>query len=661
MKRILAGILAAVAIAVAGFFGFGWYAQHRATAEVDAAFDQIRAGGGKASHGKVAFDWRARTLAIADITTETASDPPVRVKIGSLTAADVSQPDAASVAAASIELKDLELGAQLPAPSAAQITYKVPELLLKDYSGPTHLQRPPAGTSILDVYRAVLEQFVALSASSASIPRVDATIVSGPGTTDVSYTGLTIEGIKNGRIARQKIEKVTFTASLPQPDGKTDTTPGKMSGHIADIAQIDFDANVALAALDPDKANDDHIYPVSGRVSTGAYEIATDQGIRMRIEGISAEAMSLRPAKLQLPALLTALPPAGAQPTPEQARELLTKVAGIYDGLQIDRVELRGLSAETPEGPVKLATVSLDLRDGKADIAAEGLDARSPQGPVKLGRFALKAFDVAGMMRLSAQFADKSVQQQRGAALAMLKLVEGIELKGLEAPFKSSKKQVRIDNVALNWGQFIGPFPTQAHLTAKLAGPIDPSNPALLPLLAAGIDQLALDADLGAAWTETSSSFALSPVKLDLANLLGASANLSLAHVPRGLFTPDPQAAAAMAAQIEANGLELSLRDLGAIDLLVAQYARTHTMTREDARQALVASFKDSSQQFAVDNPDVAAAVEAISRFIETPRQTLTLKLTPRAKVPALQLVQLLKTDPSMALTQFKIEASTGL
>jgi hypothetical protein len=51
----------------------------------------------------------------------------------------------------------------------------------------------------------------------------------------------------------------------------------------------------------------------------------------------------------------------------------------------------------------------------------------------------------------------------------------------------------------------------------------------------------------------------------------------------------------------------------------------------------------------------------AVVSFVETPGQTLIIKLTPRAKVPAIQLVQMLKTDPLMALAQFRIEASTGL
>ena len=53
MVKILMGLAAVVVIAVGGFFGFEFYTQRQITSEVEAAFAQIRAGGGKASHGKV--------------------------------------------------------------------------------------------------------------------------------------------------------------------------------------------------------------------------------------------------------------------------------------------------------------------------------------------------------------------------------------------------------------------------------------------------------------------------------------------------------------------------------------------------------------------------------------------------------------------------------
>jgi hypothetical protein len=51
---------------------------------------------------------------------------------------------------------------------------------------------------------------------------------------------------------------------------------------------------------------------------------------------------------------------------------------------------------------------------------------------------------------------------------------------------------------------------------------------------------------------------------------------------------------------------------------------------------------------------------DALTRFIETPQGTLTIKLTPRGKVPAMQLLGSLKADPLAALARFQVEASTG-
>ena len=56
MVKILIGVVAALVIAAGGLFGFQFYIQHRVAGEVEAAFEQIRATGAKASHGKVSFD-----------------------------------------------------------------------------------------------------------------------------------------------------------------------------------------------------------------------------------------------------------------------------------------------------------------------------------------------------------------------------------------------------------------------------------------------------------------------------------------------------------------------------------------------------------------------------------------------------------------------------
>jgi hypothetical protein len=260
-----------------------------------------------------------------------------------------------------------------------------------------------------------------------------------------------------------------------------------------------------------------------------------------------------------------------------------------------------------------------------------------------------------------AQFSNPAQQPSPDQVLGMLALLEGVELKNLVAPYKNTGKPVSIDTVDLSWGQFVGLIPSRIRLTAKMAGPVDATDPVQMPLVQAGLDKLALDLDLGAAWTESSRAFVLEPVAIELGSLLKATARVSLANVPQGVFTLDPVQATSMADEIEAGTLELALRDLGGVDLAVAHYARLLGISRDMTRRTIVDNIRANGEKIAGSNLDVVAVVEALIRFIESPGQTLIIKLTPLGKVPALELVELLQDEPIVALAQFRIEASTGL
>jgi hypothetical protein len=658
MVKILMGLAAAIVIAVGGFFGVEFYMQHRVAGEVEAAFEQIRATGGKASHGKVSFDLLNRTVTVADIAGESAAQPPVSVKITSFTASGVRQPDAARFAAESIEATDIEVGAGMAAPPGWRVIYKAPRIAVKDYSGPAGLRRQPASSSIIDIYRFALEQFASVSASSITASSIAGTMNFGaatPGGGEFAYSGLSMQGIKDGKIAAMKADGFIFTVNTQQA-GKAD----KLAGNLANFASYDIDINAMVAIFDPQKVNDDQYYRAYRQISSGPYILTSGQGLNMRIDGMTIDDVGLRPSRLQLPALLAMIPPTGAAPpTPAQARDMIEKLAGLYEGIRIGNAEMRGLSMETPQGPIKLAAMRFNLENGKiGEFAFEGLDTGSPKGPIKVGRFALKGLDIANLLRLTALFSNPAQKPLPDQALGLLALLEGAEVKGVLAPYKDTNKPVKIDTFNLNWGQFVGPIPSRARLTAKLTAPIDVTD-ALKPLVAAGMDTAAIDFDLGAAWTEASRTFVLDPVMVELGGLFKASARVSLANVPRGVFSLNPQQATAMAAQIEAGTMELALRDIGGVDLAVAQYARTQNVTRDTARRTIVENIKASNATTTTPNPDAAAIVAALADFIETPRGTLTLKLTPRGKVPAMQLIQALRTDPFVALAQFQVEAST--
>ncbi len=395
----------------------------------------------------------------------------------------------------------------------------------------------------------------------------------------------------------------------------------KMTGNMANLAAYDFDARSTAAMLDPQKASDDRYYRVYRQVTAGAYSVTSGQGPAMRIDAMTIDDVGVRPSRLQLPALLAALPPPGAAaPTAAQVRELLEQAARLYEGIRIGNAEMRGLSMDTPEGGFKLAAIRFNMENGKTgEFAFEGFDGRSPKGPVKLARFALKGLDIANLLRMSALFANPAQKPSPDQAAGMIALLEGAELKGLVAPYKDTGKPVNIDLLSLDWGQFVGAIPSKARLTAKMSGPLDMNDPGQKMLVTAGLDRAAINLDFGAAWTEASGTFVLEPVALELGSLVKASARVALANVPRGVFSLDPLQAAGMATQIEAGTLELTLRDIGAVDLAIAQYARAQNLSRDDARQTIVDNIKAAGENAITANPDAEAAVEAIARFVETP------------------------------------------
>lgn len=656
MKKILLGVGAVVVVAAAGTFGFNFHLQHKVKEQVEAAFAQIRATGAKASYGKVSFDVRSRTITIADIVTESTSEPPLSVKIASVTAAGVGQPDPARFTADSIDIADAEFSVAMPVQTLARVAYKAPRIAIKAYSGPAVVQQPSASASLIELYRFGLEQAAGITAASITVPNVtgtmtfNATAQGGAGEGEFTYSGVAIEGIKDSKIASTKTDGFHFTFN--QPKGPTK----QITGDLANVVSNDIDIGALAAAFDPSKANDDQYRRVYGRMSAGPYVITSPEGVNVRIDGMSIDDVGLNPSRIQFPALMAVMQQAEATPpTHAQAREMMDTLANIYEGIRIGNFEMHGLSVTTPQGPLKLQSTRLNLANGKiGEFAIEGLEGRAPEGPVKLGRFALKSLDVANLVRTTAQFTpDKpSVEQM----LALLPLIEGIEIKAFTGPDKQTRKQITVDAYNLDWGQFVGSIPSKLRLIAKMSTPFNPSDANQRLFITAGIDKIAIDTDLGAAWTEASRSFALDLAKLELGGLSSATARLSLANVPREVFSTDAAQAISAAAQIEMGPIELSLRDQGGVDLFIAQYARGQNLSREAARQALVQSIRDAGAPEALK-----PAAEALVNFVQTPGQTLVLKVTPLAKAPALQLIQLLKTEPMLALAQIRIEISSGL
>jgi hypothetical protein len=382
----------------------------------------------------------------------------------------------------------------------------------------------------------------------------------------------------------------------------------------------------------------------------------TAPGARLQVDGISFDDIAIRPSKFRPAEIIALVPNDGSIPTPAQSRDILAKVADFFEGFRIGKAEIGKQTVETPQGMGRLNAITYD----QDKIALEGLDMPLPQGQIKLERFALKSFSAANLLRWAAGLRTPGQPPSPDQMLGLFRVLEGAEIKGVVAPFKNTKELVTIDTLSLNWGQLIGSIPSKAHVVAKFVMPTDPSDPKQLPLVLGGIDKLAIDLDLGAAWTESANSFAVEPATLDIGGIARAQLRIALNNVPREVFSADPAQFMGHAARIDAESLELSLRDKGFVDSAVAQNARGRNVSRDEARRTLVDRIRVYRADVAA-NPEAGTVVDAIASFVETPGQTLVIKITPRAKVPLIQLMQRFNADPEGTLAQFRVEASTGL
>jgi hypothetical protein len=291
------------------------------------------------------------------------------------------------------------------------------------------------------------------------------------------------------------------------------------------------------------------------------------------------------------------------------------------------------------------------------EFAFEGVDARG-KTPFKIGRFALKSLDITGLMRISAELSGNNQKPSPEQLAAMLRLLEGVEIKDLISPYGDTSQTVNIETIDLSWGAYVGPVPSKLRATVKMSGPISANDPDPFKMLAAaGFANASMSLDLGAAWDERTRMAVLAPGTAELGNVGTLSMRLSLGNVPREMFSVDPFEIMTGAAVIEAGPVEIVLRDTGGIDLAVAQYARTQKVSREAARKAIIDNVRQSAAGMAALSADAMAVGGAVARFLETPRGTLTLRLTPQGKVSLIEIMEAGKGNPLDALSRFRIEA----
>jgi hypothetical protein len=399
----------------------------------------------------------------------------------------------------------------------------------------------------------------------------------------------------------------------------------------------------------------------------GPIEVRFAQGPSLQIDGITLDEIGIRPSKLSIInylALADTMPQPGVPPTPAQLRMMMDQFAYMYEGIRFGKFEMRGFRVRMqPDTDFKIAAIRLSgLGNGRlAELAMEGLDGQSPQKePFHIGRFALNGLQIANLMRQTADMAESGRASAPDKLFGLLALLEGIEVSDVTAKTGVGTQAVRIDTFRLSWGQFVGPIPTTARLTAKTTVPTNLADPGVGGVLSdAGLATLTTSVDVGVAWTEAAQTMAVTPMSIEVENAFIFSASLAILNVPRSMFSTDLGQAVMAADQLEAGPLQLSLRDTGALRTALAQYAKSKGLSVDDARKEIIESVNESAKSSAPSNPDAAIIAQALVQFIETPGSTLTISVTPKGHVNFKQAFDKASGDPAATAALFTIEAKT--
>jgi hypothetical protein len=493
-----------------------------------------------------------------------------------------------------------------------------------------------------------------------------------PPYTEYTYTNLVLRDVHDGKTAEATTDGIAVRGNVGPPFFGFAGQVGKSSILDADVAPL-------LAFLDPARSTKVQGYQrIYRQVSMGTYTLqmgADDRsGMSLRIDGLVAQDIGLDPGKLSLDdlTLLTEITGSAAgspdmMPVqPGQLTMLMDKMAALYEGVSVGKLQMQGFSLRSLREQFRLASIGVvGMEKGRfGELSIDGFDVTPPFGdPVRFDRVALTGFDLAGFLRLMGTelAAPPGQPPSFDRFLGMPNLLEGFEIKGFLVPDPKTGRKMLLD-ARLTSGQVVASVPTEVRGYFKLSMPISLPAPTPIDLLAiAGFSTLTAEADLGVRWNETAETLALEPATLEVRDVMALSVKASLGKVSRDLFSADLMKAMSAAVSTDVGAIEVTLRDLGLVDLLAAEAARARGLGPDAGRGLLLEGLTSDAAQHLQRYPGAKGFYDALSQFLQGKGETLTVRLTPRGRVGTLALVDALRLAPDGALlAAFTVEASSA-
>lgn len=660
-KTFLIALALLLLVGGGGYFALLGYADYEARHQLDLMVERLKADGVAASHGAVKYDLFDQRLEVKDLSFTAANGGTLR--IAALTASGLDQPAPDRFAASHIELRELALEGPLLLAPGMHGRFDAPLITIADYDGPTELVVASKAPGPL-----ALAYVEATNIGRVDIPAASSTTVAGVGEeqvkTSTTYHGITVEGVRGGKIARSAIASSVF-----QMDGSSKAA--RAQGEIGTVSAESVDLGAILVLLDPERRlKETDFRLIYGAITAENYRLHADDGTVQGWASMKLRDVALAPSRIPAEELLAVgarireLAVIGQQPAADEVADLLTGIAGAYDALRIGGASFQGMSATAPDG----ATVTLKsmvlgkLDQGRLDtLALEGLEGKEPGGaPFRLDRLALGGLRPGATLRLAAQATLEPIVNDDPLALVRaLSLFDSIDITGAQVPVGYKNEPAIIDTLSLAWTANDDGFPTRVKATLRASAPTDqiPNGTSVTLLLPESVSRASIAADISGQWNPTDQTATLDPFYVEVSDSFSLNARARLTHVAPAAFAPDKVAAlnALMAANLAL--VEVKLTDSGLYEQKLEEAAKEQGATPDMLRQLLGGFAEMVLSPVTDERPDFEPAVQALIAFLQKPMGTIALRVTPRADtLPLSAIAEAAQTDPMTLVNQVDID-----
>ena len=385
-------------------------------------------------------------------------------------------------------------------------------------------------------------------------------------------------------------------------------------------------------------------------------------------------ALEARPAKVPFSDVLAVIEKYSAadEPPPEALSTIVSWATDIFRAVRGGAGTVGAIDCTIPgEMPVSIKVGGATTSGFEPGIYPEfkvmgiAVDA-GPMGNGSLGEFALKPIDFTGTLEaLDSAAGELSEAWMEANWRRLIPAFGGFSLSNFAVdtinPDKPDERiAAKIGGFDLSLGSYFNGIPTD--VSASLQGvevplPQDTTDPQMAMLLAFGLTNINMSADVAASWDQNASSIALEKVALSLADLGSMSMSADLGNATDKLFDADPNVAMVASMGLTVKQLVISVTDEGMGELAWPIMAAQEGISDVEAyRTQLAGTFEGLPVQMLGSTDQARALGVALGDFIAGRKASLTITVTSKDPngIP-LPLFQAASEDPSVLVGQVDV------